>query len=155
MPELVGWRISKEKHARTAFSGEGARLFGGRWNSPGISIVYCSEHLSLAALETLVHVGPATLRDKFRAYQIRFPQSLVTAIAEKKLPKSWDAQPPIAASQHIGDEWVKSGRSAVLALPSVLVRLERTFLLNPKHRDFGKIQVKDMGTFLLDQRLKA
>src|SRR4051812_18031854 len=66
MPELVGWRIVKEKHARTAFSGEGARIFGGRWNSPGISIVYCSEHLSLAALEILVHTVPIAVRDKYR-----------------------------------------------------------------------------------------
>jgi RES domain-containing protein len=53
----------------------------------------------------------------------------------------------------VGDEWIKSGRSAVLALPSVLVPQERTFLLNPKHRDFAKIKIKDTGNFVLDPRL--
>jgi RES domain-containing protein len=155
MGQLVGWRIIKEKHARTVFSGEGARLFGGRWNSPGISAVYCSEHLSLAALEIVVHIVPVTLRDKYRAYRVTFDDRLATTINERKLPKGWDAQPPAATSQTIGDEWVKSGRTAVLIVPSVLIRLERTFLLNPKHPDFQKLETKDMGRFVLDARLKA
>src|SRR5947209_2080693 len=105
MAELVGWRIVKEKHARTAFSGEGARVFGGRWNSTGVSVIYCSEHLSLAALETLVHIVPVMIRDKFRAYRIRFEDSLVTSLTEKKLRKGWNTQPPTAISKNVGDEW--------------------------------------------------
>jgi RES domain-containing protein len=155
MAGVIGWRIVKEKHARTAFSGEGAREFGGRWNSAGVSVVYCSEHLSLAALETLVHIVPVMVRDKFRAYRVRFDESLLTSVTEKKLPKGWNAQPPTPVSQNVGDGWAKSARSVVLALPSVLVPLERTFLLNPKHLDFRKLEIKDIGTFVLDPRLKA
>ena len=62
MAEVVGWRIVKEKHAATAFSGEGARIFEGRWNSTGVPVVYCSENLALAALEILVHAQPVTMR---------------------------------------------------------------------------------------------
>jgi len=155
MPEIAGWRIVKEKHVRTAFSGEGARVFGGRWNSAGVSVVYCSEHLSLAALEILVHTGPVTLRDKYRAYQVKIDAALVTTITEKKLPKGWDAQPPSTVSKQLGDDWVQAAKSPVLALPSVLVRIERTLLLNPKHRDFRKVAIKDMGNFVLDPRLKT
>ena len=155
MAELIGWRVVKDNHARTAFSGEGARAYGGRWNSLGVRVVYCSEHLSLATLEILVHILPVMMRDKFRAYRVRFDERLVTDLPTKKLPKGWDAQPPTAASQHVGDEWIKSGRSVVLALPTVLVPMERTFLLNPKHPDFGKIEIKDMGAFSLDPRLKG
>jgi RES domain-containing protein len=155
MAEVIGWRIVKEKHARTAFSGEGAREFGGRWNSVGVSVIYCSEHLSLAALETLVHIVPVMVRDKFRAYRFRFDESLLTSVTEKKLPKGWNARPPTPVSKDIGDGWAKSARSVVLALPSVLVPLERTFLLNPKHPDFRKLEIKDIGTFVLDPRLKA
>ena len=155
MADLFVWRIVKEKHSRGAFSGEGARVFGGRWNSTGIPVVYCSEHLSLAALETLVHIVPVVLRDKFRAYRIGFDDTPVTAITEKKLPKGWNDQPPSAVSKSIGDDWIKTARSAVLAVPSVLIRLERTFLLNPTHPDFRKLEIKDMGTFVLDPRLKA
>ena len=154
MAEGVGWRIVKEKHAKTAFSGEGARIFEGRWNSGGVRMVYCSEHLSLAALEILVHTQSVTIRDKFRVFRVAWDEKMMTTIDLKKLPNGWNAQPPSLISKKIGDEWVHSDRFAVLAVPSVIVPLEKTFLLNPKHRDFGKIKIKDSGSFALDQRLR-
>ena len=154
MAEAVGWRIVKERHAATAFSGEGARIFEGRWNSAGVPVVYCSENLALAALEILVHTRPVRMVGKFRAFRITFDDSLLTSLEVKKLPKGWNHQPPGAASKMIGDEWVKSARSPVLALPSVLVPLERTYLLNPRHADFGKIRISDAGDFALDARLR-
>jgi RES domain-containing protein len=154
MADIIGWRIVKEKHAKSAFSGEGARIFEGRWNSAGVRMVYCSEHLSLAALEILVHTQPVTLRDKFRIFRVSWDEAIMSAIDLRKLPKGWNAQPPGLISKNIGDEWVHSGRSAVLVVPSVIVPLEKTFLLNPKHRDFGKIKIKDGGSFYLDPRLR-
>jgi RES domain-containing protein len=154
MADIIGWRIVKEKHAKAAFSGEGARIFEGRWNSAGVRMVYCSEHLSLAALEILVHTQPVTLRDKFRIFRVSWDEAIMSAIDLRKLPKGWNAQPPGLISKNIGDEWVHSGRSAVLVVPSVIVPLEKTFLLNPKHRDFGKIKIKDAGGFYLDPRLR-
>ncbi len=151
---MVGWRIVKEKHAKTAFSGEGARIFEGRWNSAGVRMVYCSENLALAALEILVHTQPVTMRDKFRVFRVSWDEAIMSAIDLRKLPKGWNAQPPGLISKNIGDEWVHSERSAVLVVPSVIVPLEKTFLLNPKHRDFGKIKVRDAGGFHLDQRLR-
>ena len=154
MAEVVGWRIVKEKHARAAFSGEGARTFEGRWNSGGVRMVYCSENLALAALETLVHIQPVRIGEKFRVFRVAFDDALMTIVDLKKLPKGWNAQPPGPPSKQIGDDWVKSGRSAVLSVPSVLVPLERTFLLNPRHPDFEKIKIKDAGSFVLDPRLR-
>jgi RES domain-containing protein len=154
MADIIGWRIVKKKHAKAAFSGEGARIFEGRWNSAGVRMVYCSEHLSLAALEILVHTQPVTIRDKFRVFQVSWEEAIMSAIDLRKLPKSWNAQPPGLISKNIGDEWVHSGRSAVLVVPSVIVPLEKTFLLNPKHRDFGKIKIKDAESFYLDPRLR-
>ncbi len=154
MAVVVGWRIVKEKHAKTAFSGEGARIFEGRWNSAGVRVVYCSENLALAALEILVHTQPVMIREKFRAFRVTWDASLMTSLDPKKLPKGWNAQPPGPISKSIGDEWVRSERSAVLALPSIVVPFEQTFLLNPKHRDFAKIKIKDSGSFALDPRLR-
>jgi RES domain-containing protein len=154
MADVIGWRIVKEKHAKSAFSGEGARIFEGRWNSAGVRMVYCSEHLSLAALEILVHTQPVTIRDKFRVFRVNWDEAIMSAIDLRKLPKGWNAQPPDLISKNIGDEWVHSGRSAVLVVPSVIVPLEKTFLLNPKHQDFGKIKIKDAGGFHLDPRLR-
>ncbi|HEY6206437.1 MAG TPA: RES family NAD+ phosphorylase [Chthoniobacterales bacterium] len=154
MAEVIGWRIVKDKHAKVAFSGEGARIFEGRWNSLGVRMVYCSENLALAALEIVAHTRAVRIRDKFRAFRIGFAHSLMETVDLKKLPKGWNAQPPGPVSKQIGDDWIKSGRSAVLALPSVLVPLERTFLLNPKHVDFVKIKIADAGEFVLDRRLR-
>jgi len=154
MAEIVGWRIVKEKHAGTAFSGEGARVYEGRWNSAGVRMVYCSEHLSLAALEILVHVQPVTIPDRFRAFRVSWDEAIMDLIDFKRLPKGWNQQPPGAASKGLGDAWIRSNRSTVLALPSVLVPQEQTFLLNPTHRDFARIKIKDAGEFVLDPRLR-
>jgi RES domain-containing protein len=154
MADVVGWRIVKQKHAATAFSGEGARLFEGRWNSAGVAMVYCSEHLSLAALEILVHTQPVIMNEKFRSFKVTWDQRLMVSVDAPKLPRGWNAQPPTPASKRIGDDWIKGGKSAVLALPSVVVPMERTFLLNPKHADFRRIKITDAGLFALDQRLK-
>jgi RES domain-containing protein len=154
MADIVGWRIVKEKHARTAFSGEGARIYEGRWNSAGVRVVYCSQNLALAALEILVHTQPLMMREKWRAFRVSWSEEMMISRELAKLPKDWNAQPPGVASKALGNEWVRSGHSAVLALPSVIIPLERTFLLNPQHRDFTKIKIKQAGDFILDQRLR-
>ena len=117
-------------------------------------MVYCSEHVSLAALEILVHTQPITIRDKFRVFRVSWDGKMMITIDLKKLPKSWNAQPPSSVSKNVGDNWVRSGPSVVLAVPSVIVPSERTFLLNPKHQDFRKIKIKDTGSFVLDPRLR-
>lgn len=154
MADVVGWRIVKEAHARTAFSGEGARIFEGRWNSAGVRMVYCSENLSLAALEILVHVQPVVMRDNFRAFRVTWTDTLMRSVDIKNLPRGWNAHPPDARSKSIGDEWIRSGRSAALAVPSIVIPLERTFLLNPAHADFCKVKVRDLGRFVVDPRLR-
>ena len=154
MAAVVAWRLVRQRHAATAFSGEGARIFEGRWNSAGVAVVYCSENLALAALEILVHVQPVAVTEPFRTFRVALDDALITRVERDKLPKGWNLQPPTTVSKTIGDEWVKSGRSVALALPSLLVPLERTYLLNPKHPDFRKVQIRDMGNFTLDRRLR-
>lgn len=154
MAEVVGWRIVKQRHAASAFSGEGARLFEGRWNSAGVAMVYCSEHVSLAALEILVHIQPIVPRDKFRLFRASWDEKIMISLEAKKLPHGWNTAMAGNASRHVGDDWIKSGKSAVLSVPSVIVPRERTFLLNPKHADFSRIKIKDNGLLELDPRLR-
>jgi len=116
-------------------------------------MVYCSEHLSLAALEILVHARPVKIADEFRVFRVVWNEVLMISLKQSQLPKGWNAEPPGPASKRIGNEWIKNARSAVLALPSVIVPLERTFLLNPRHRDFRKIKITTRGDFILDPRL--
>jgi RES domain-containing protein len=146
------WRIVKKSRAATAFDGEGAWLFGGRWNSPGARIVYTSATLSLAALETLVHLNPA-VTFKYVAIPVEFDDALVECVPVEDLPADWTEEPPPPSAQHIGDQWARESRSAVLQIPSVIVPSEINYLLNPSHPDFHKIAIEKAMPFAFDRRL--
>ena len=149
MPEA--WRILKEKHAATAFSGEGAAKTGGRWNSRGVAVVYTSSTKSLATLESLVHLNPP-VRFKHVAMNVKFDDALVETFPVKKLPADWRTEPPPPSTKTIGDTWVREARSAVLALPSVISG-ETNYLINPAHPDFKKISIGKPEPFTFDPRL--
>ncbi|MBC8096869.1 MAG: RES family NAD+ phosphorylase [Akkermansiaceae bacterium] len=150
MPEA--WRIVKAKHAATAFSGKGAADNGGRWNSRGVAVVYASSTKSLAVLESLVHLNPP-VRFKFVAFRLEFDDALVEPLSLKKLPPDWQNEPPPPSTQQIGDRWVREVRSAVLALPSVIISGEVNYLLHPAHADFKKITIGKPEPFAFDPRL--
>ena len=103
------FRIVREAHAATAFTGEGAALTGGRWNSPGVRVVYTSASASLAALETLVHLNPA-MRFKYVIFSIEFDERLVEKLPPASLPAGWRDEPPPPATKRLGDAWVKQAR---------------------------------------------
>lgn len=147
---LRAWRIVKAKHAATAFSGEGARLYGGRWNSPGVSLVYTSSTQALAALESLVHLNPPVLF-KYAVIPVEFDSALVEKISV--LPAGWSDSPAPPATRALGDAWAAQARSAVLELPSVIIPGESNFLLNPAHPDFRKIVIGRPAPFAFDPRL--
>ena len=149
---ITGWRIVPELRAKDAFIGEGAKLFGGRWNSPGTAIVYGSEHKSLAALEQLVHFNPLT-PNQFKSFRFQFSESLMEKLSERHLPKDWREEPSPPSTQQIGNIWVRESRSAVLAVPSIIVPEELNYLLNPAHPDFKKITIEKSENFFFDPRL--
>ena len=146
------WRIVREDHGSTAFDGEGAWRFGGRWNSRGTRTVYTSATLSLAALETLVHLNPP-VAFKYVAIPIEFDEALVETFATSDLPADWNEEPPPPSTAEIGDRWVKESRSAVLELPSVIIPAEPNYLLNPTHSDFKRIRIGKPTPFSFDPRL--
>jgi RES domain-containing protein len=150
---LAAWRIIKSRHASTAFRGEGARLFGGRWNSPGIAVVYASESRALAMLEVLAGLGEATHLGAYVLIGAHFDQALLATIDPEELPDNWRAYPPPAAVQAIGDRWVRESTSAILAVPSVLVPAERNYLLNPAHAAFSEVAIGPPQTIPFDLRL--
>jgi RES domain-containing protein len=145
------WRIVKERHAATAFTGEGAAKTGGRWNSRGVAVVYTSSTKSLATLESLVHLNPP-VTFKYVAFPIQFDDALVEIFPDKNLPADWRNEPPPPATKAIGDDWVKTARSALLALPSVITG-ETNYLINPAHSGFGKIKIGKPEPFTFNPRL--
>lgn len=150
---ITAWRIVRPEFADDAFSGEGARRDGGRWNSPGIAIAYAAGNAGVATLELLVNV-PASLRlPEYSIVTCHFPEVLVEEIAEVSLPPNWRDYPPPAALQAIGDEWAGSRASAVLKVPSAVVPFDPIYLLNPEHPDFGSIDIGTPRRFQMDLRL--
>ena len=103
---VTAWRITKRKHARNAFSGEGAREFGGRWNNPGTAVVYTAQSQSLAALEMLVHLDSSELLQKYVLIGVEFDESLIMSVESSALPRHWRSDPPPAEVRSIGDDWV-------------------------------------------------
>ena len=150
---LTTWRIVKTKYLKGAFDGEGARLYGGRWNSPGKRVVYTAEHASLAILEVLVHLESSTPLPGYSLVQVAFEESLVQELEVEGLPPNWRASPPPVEVQSIGDQWIDEGRSAVLMVPSAILPIEAVYLFNPQHPDFNKIKISTPLPFSFDKRL--
>jgi len=150
---LTAWRIVKKRYERRAFDGEGARLFGGRWNSPGVPMVYVASSRALAALEELVHLDRSTLLSSFVLIPCEFDERLVTDLDLTLLPDEWRRDPPSSELAAIGDAWIRKPGSAVLAVPGAIIEGEKNFLLNPAHPDFFEIKIGDSAGFDFDQRL--
>lgn len=150
----TAWRIVKAKHAATAFDGESARRFGGRWNSPGTAVVYCSESLALAALELLVHLESSEVLEAYVAFRVEFPESVVRAIDEAWLPPNWREYPPPPAVQELGDAWALAEDSAVLRVPSILVEGEHNYVFDPHHPDFSEIEVRGLAEERMSSRVR-
>lgn len=147
-----GWRIVPEEFAATAFDGEGARLFGGRWNSAGMPMVYAAEHLSLAALEVRVHLERTSMKKRYQCIRFDFDERLMMTFPLESLPERWQQEPPPPSLQAAGDHWLASMGSVVLAVPSVIIPAEHNLLINPRHPDFKKIKIGGPEPFSFDFR---
>ncbi|MEP7013170.1 MAG: RES family NAD+ phosphorylase [Acidobacteriota bacterium] len=148
------WRIVKARRTFSAFDGEGARRFGGRWNSPGTPMVYTSGTLSLAALELLVHLDLQEEPSDLIAIQALLPKGLQVDVLEASdLPATWRNLPSPEDLRELGSRWVREARTPVLSVPSVIVPRERNFLLNPLHPAMARIRVVDWEPFTLDSRV--
>jgi RES domain-containing protein len=147
------WRIVKRRHAQAAFDGEGARRYGGRWNSPGTSVIYASQSRALCLLEVLAGIRSVKPIDAYVIFPIRFDDSLLARIEPGDLPAEWRQSPPPASTQRIGDQWATAQRSAILRVPSSIVPDEYNYLMNPAHPDFAQVKIGSPEELSNDSRL--
>jgi RES domain-containing protein len=150
---MRAYRIVKARHALEAFSGEGARLYGGRWNRPGVPMVYAAHTRALAALESLVCYAGAERRIAFVSYEVEVPDPLIQHVDAARLPPGWRSGEPASVTQDIGSAWQREARSAALAVPSVLIPEELCLLLNASHPDTKRIMIAYPVPFEFDSRL--
>jgi RES domain-containing protein len=151
---LKAWRLSKQRYAERAFSGEGARILGGRWNSVGVPVVYTSLSLSLAVLEVFVHMTTLAEPDDYVSVAVDLGVDELRAerVRTERLPNDWKRLNH-PALQALGDEWVSSMRSLILLVPSVIVEGEWNALINPLHPDAERIVIEKPKLFHFDERL--
>jgi len=149
----TGWRIMKSRYADAAFDGEGAHLYGGRWNSPGTRMGYTAQSQALAILEVLVHLERAGVLLSYSLCAAHFEEDLVEALDPTTLPDDWRDYPPPSELRSIGDAWVAEQTSVVLEVPSVIVDDESNYLINPAHPDFPSITIGEPKPFEFDARL--
>jgi len=146
------WRITSARFAATAFSGEGARLYGGRWNPKGWEVVYTAQSQSLALLELMVQDDP--LRAHYVLIPAQLPAGLPEACIETaQLPEGWRTLGMRGALQAMGQAWLQEGKTAVLNVPSAVLPAERNTLLNPRHPDFARIAIGTPESLQTDTRL--
>jgi RES domain-containing protein len=154
----IVYRIGTDTPAFEAddMTGKGAEITGGRWNEKGIPVIYAAASRSLACLETLVHLAAGGLPLNRYLVEISVPDPIWAAAqteAVASLPIGWDAEPASRASISFGTGWLRSGSSAVLVIPSVIVPEETCVLINPSHPDTAGITALKMRRWLYDPRL--
>ncbi len=150
---ITSWRVVKQRFAATAFDGEGARRFGGRWNSAGRAVVYTAATTSLALLEILVNAD-AGLLPHYLAIPVIFAEDLVEPFDRARLPRAWRSHPAPYALKRLGNRWLDEGRSSVLAVPSAVVPHESNYLLNPAHHAFSEVLFGEPIAIETDPRLR-
>lgn len=140
---MLVFRICRDIHQ--ALDGEGARLFGGRWNSPGQPVVYTSEHISLCVLEQLVHLDLDLIPENWVVVTIEIPDHF-SGEKPSKIPSKEEA------TRSFGDKWLTEKRSLFLKVPSFVISKEYNILLNPLHKEMKKVVVKNVSPFVFDPR---
>ncbi|HEY1646524.1 MAG TPA: RES family NAD+ phosphorylase [Terracidiphilus sp.] len=149
---MLVWRLCRAIHAAGAFSGEGARRFGGRWNSRGVPMVYCSSSLALAVIELFVHLDPSQAPSDMVSISAMLPDGEpARTIRPEELPSEWWTDLP--ATRALGDAWVRGGSSLALKVPSVPIHSEWNVLVNPLHPRLAQPRVDPPQPFVFDARM--
>ena len=157
MSQII-WRIATDTPLYQAddLSGAGAKATGGRWNQPGLALLYASSSRALACLETMVHLNAGGLPLNRYLVALTIPTNLWTQAqiaTPETLPVGWDAQPPGQVSLQFGSNWARSRNSCLLIVPSALVPEEQNILINPTHPDAARITAQKQRRWLYDPRL--
>jgi RES domain-containing protein len=150
---IVAWRLTTRREPQAAFDGEGARLYGGRWNRPGTRLVYAAEHLSLAALEAFVHLDPEDEPRALYRFRVKLHEGAVERLPAASLPASWRDYPAPDETAAMGSEWARKCKALALMVPSVIVPEESNILINPAHPGFPLLTLEAGERFSFDGRM--
>jgi RES domain-containing protein len=148
---MLLYRITRDAYAD--LTGNGSRLYGGRWNSAGKQMVYLASSRSLAILEALAHLSPTNMPDDYCMMIIEVPDNSFVEIDINQLPKQWHEYPEPNILKQIGNQFLAQMKKLLLKVPSVIVKEEYNYLLNPLHVDAGNVKMISKQPFSFDTRL--
>ena len=146
------YRLIRAARAGDAFSGEGARLYGGRWNPPGYPVVYTSQSRALAVLKMFVHLTLEARSMHFLIYEITLPKAARLKLYDGSA-HVWRQPQQSSASQEAGRAWLADGKTLGFVVPSVVVPQEANYVLNPRHPQFARLRISKPEPFAFDLRL--
>jgi len=149
----AAWRITITPDPDRAFSGDGARIRGGRWNSKGTRVVYAADYPAAAILEQLVQVSSVASLPIYKLFRVTLPETMVSVVDSSTLPATWRDPKRDPAVQAIGDAWVAKRTSLALQVPSAVAPHHVNYLLNPAHPDVATLTIAAPERFALDPRL--
>lgn len=150
---ITAWRIVQAQWAERAFDGEGARLYGGRWNPAGLPVIYLADTRALAALETLVHAESSMHQAVYMRFEVSFPKQLVESADMSELGTALTSPMISPATQEFGRDWHTRSAQPVLEVRSAIIPEEPNYILNPKHPKFDRIKIGKAEAFAFDPRL--
>lgn len=151
---MQAYRLIKAKYADDPLNAQGAKQYGGRWNSKGMAAVYASDSIALAALEKLIHLHRNEVLNHFVLCEITLREEEIMTLADDALPEDWRSDPPPSSTIAIGDEWLSQSESLALAVPSTVVPRQFNLIINPNHPDFAQLSKSVVvEPFVFDDRL--
>jgi RES domain-containing protein len=147
------YRLGQEAHSKQILAGEGALVQGGRWHTRGRRVVYCASVEALAVLEVRVHLGSDLSGVPYVMHTVELPDGELGVVPRKSLPSNWNAITLREGTQAIGDQWLASGRSLALRVPSVHSRSDYNVLFNPSHPSAHRVRIVGHYRYTFDHRL--
>jgi RES domain-containing protein len=149
------YRITQEIYCDD-LTGNGAKLFGGRWNSEGLQALYTASSRSLALLETLAHTPAKMLQVKtYLLIALVVPDAATPQFVDlKELPEKWDIADIHPYTQQTGDNFLLENKKLLLSMPSVMMPEENIYMLNPLHPDIRKVKILHKRIVHFDSRIE-
>jgi RES domain-containing protein len=147
---MIVYRIAKEEYSKQLK----ASGYAARWNGKGVYVIYAAQNRSLACLESLVHRSGEGNNALYKVMLIKIPDTLkIEVIEETDLKKGWQKIEHFNYTQSIALDWLTNFKTAVLKVPSVIIKNEFNYILNPQHQDFKKIKLVGVEDFIFDTRI--
>lgn len=152
---MIVYRLAKGKY-HSDLPGKGAELYGGRWNSKGVAMLYTSQSRALAFAEVAIHLPMGIVPKNYFLISINIPDTAgIIKLADAEMPPDWHSNPHSFSTQKIGDQFIAESRSLILQVPSAVVPGDFNFLINPAHPQIKEVTIDNIEPFEFDSRFIA